>query len=125
MPTVAHTKPFVKRPADELLVELLSYRSAQEVHRHLTQQGYVISRAACERVRNRIIAARVAASRVDSRRIAVPIADPARNAEKGSAALEDAICALYGRTAKRLGCRLETAALLLNYSPEQLRKAAA
>lgn len=119
--SVAAIKPYVRRPSDALLLETVKQHTANETYRILTDQGYVVSRTACERLRSRVVK-EMGWKRPPRPRTEAFNTDPARTAARDCDRLEQALCNLYAKTAARLGCRLETAALYLNYTPTQIAK---
>lgn len=114
-------------PPDSLLRPLLAKRTASEVFEMMQAQGYTISRTRCDTLRGLLIAsgeAEPVSPRDYAKRIEL-YGDPAADAQAGSEALQQAIRALYARTAKRLRCSPKAAEIVLNYSPAQIRKMAA
>jgi hypothetical protein len=114
-------KPYVRHPSDALLMETVRHHTATETYAILTAQGYVVSRSACERLRSRVVK-EMGWQRPPRARTEAFNTNPARTAARDCDRLEQALCDLYAKTAKRLGCRLETAALYLNYTPAQIAK---
>jgi len=109
----------MKAPPKSLLTSLVTEMDGNKAHAALIGMGYEITQSRCRQARAQVVRSnpRFAASRFRG-----AVADPSLTAAKASAKLEEAMCALYAKTAKQRGCKLETAAILLNYSPAQIAK---
>lgn len=118
------------RPSDNLLRGVLRHMSADQALKKLRGEGYEIGPWRCNQMRKFMLEEGEAAAVNEAFR-QNPWAgeDTAKidiaAARKATQKLEDRICDLYARKAKSLGCSLETAALVLNYSPAQIGKMAA
>ncbi len=111
--------------ANDLLKSMLRAASANEVHRALTKQGYTVSLHRCEEMRGLMLACGEAIILTTPGGLFPHQVDPAADAAKGSDELLASITRLYERTARRRGCSVDAARLLLNYSPAQIQKMAA
>lgn len=109
----------MKVPPKSILLALVSEMDALKAHAALTSMGYNVSKTVCREARRAAVRDNPNLAPLRGRPV---VGDPTRTAENASARLEEAMCALYAKTAKRLGCKLETAAIILNYSPAQIAK---
>lgn len=118
------------RPSDDLLRTVLRTSSADQAMKKLQADGYEIGPWRCNQMRRYMLEEGEAAPVNEAFRQnpwagedtgKIDLAGARRATQK----LEDRICELYARKAKSLGCSLETAALVLNYSPAQIEKMAA
>lgn len=113
---------------DDVMRKVLATNTARVGSRMLVNMGYLPTLHRCQMMRAQMIAAGEAQRQQSGPATGGPverIADPNSGAARGCERLEQAICDLYARTAKRLGCSLEAAALVLNYTPEQIARMAA
>lgn len=111
-------------PPESMLRRLLTKFSAESTAKALRRLGYDYRLGTLRQLRAILLATGEAQPLVP--KLATPIIrDPVETAKIGSDDLERAIKALYVRTAERHGCSLTTAHIMLNYSPEQIRKMAA
>ena len=118
------------RPSDDLLRGVLRHMPASQAMKKLRDEGYEIGPWRCNQMRKYMLEEGEAEAVHEALRQNPWAGEDASKidlaaAKRATQKLEDRICDLYARKAKALGCSLETAALVLNYSPAQIEKMAA